>query len=71
VFDDVLKARRPVHGWLNRLVIMTAGEDPVAILKFAVLLLPHCPVGRTLLLWRENLTTSVGQWVMHDLRRTL
>src|SRR5262245_18132774 len=34
VLDNVLKTR-PIHGWLSRLVLSTAGEDKIAILKFA------------------------------------
>src|SRR5690348_11375375 len=35
VFDDVLKTK-PSHGWLNRFVISFFGENPFAILEFAV-----------------------------------
>ncbi|HEV2495059.1 MAG TPA: hypothetical protein VG204_18510 [Terriglobia bacterium] len=35
IFDSVLKSQ-PTHGWLNRLIMSTAGEDKIAILKFAV-----------------------------------
>jgi len=72
VFDDVLKAHRPVHGWLNRWVTTTAGEDPVAILKFAVAAVVLIALLDALCSYSEKyLTTSVSQWVMHDLRRTL
>jgi len=72
VFDDVLKAHRPVHGWLNRWVTATAGEDPVAILKFAVAAVVLIALLDALCSYSEKyLTTSVSQWVMHDLRRTL
>jgi ATP-binding cassette, subfamily B, bacterial len=71
VFDDVLKARA-VHGWLNRLVVSTVGEDPIAILRFAVLAVLLIALFDALCSYAEKyLTTSVSQWVMHDLRRTL
>ena len=35
IFDSVLESRH-THGWLNRLIMSTAGEDKIAILKFAV-----------------------------------
>src|SRR5215469_15429462 len=37
VLDSVLKSRRSIHGWLNRLFFSAAGHDKIAILKIAVL----------------------------------
>src|SRR5579863_9879348 len=34
VFDDVLKSK-PSHGWLDRLIISTMGQNPNAVLEFA------------------------------------
>ena len=71
VLDNVLRSR-PVHGWLNRLILSTVGNDSFAILKFAVLAVLLIAVVDALCSYAEKyLTTSVGQWVMHDLRRTL
>ena len=36
VLDNVLRPR-PIHGWLNRLILSTAGHDNLSILKFAAL----------------------------------
>jgi ATP-binding cassette subfamily B protein len=69
VFDSVLKAR-PVHGWLNHLVLSVAGTDKLAILKFAaVMVLGIAIIGAISSYVEKYVTTSVGQWVMHDMRR--
>ena len=71
VLDDVLR-EQPVHGWLSRFILSTVGRDSSAILKFAVLAVFFIAVAEALCSYAEKyLTTSVGQWVMHDLRRTL
>ena len=71
VLDNVLRAR-PIHGWLNRFILSTVGSDSLAILKFAVVAVLLIAVADALCSYAEKyLTTSVGQWVMHDLRRTL
>ncbi|HEV2492099.1 MAG TPA: ABC transporter ATP-binding protein [Terriglobia bacterium] len=71
VFDDVLKVKF-VHGWLNRFVVSMVGRDPIAILKFAVLAVLLIALFDALCSYTEKyLTTSVSQWVMHDLRRAL
>jgi subfamily B ATP-binding cassette protein MsbA len=71
VFDDVLKSRTG-QGWLNHLITAIAGTDRLAILKFAALgaVVIAC-IGAVCSYAEKYLTTSVGQWVMHDLRRTL
>jgi ATP-binding cassette, subfamily B, bacterial len=71
VLDNVLRARPP-HGWVNRLIQSTAGQDKIAILKFAAAAVIAIAVLDAVCSYTEKyLTTSVGQWVMHDLRRTL
>ena len=73
VFDNVLQAGQPhSHGWINRQVVSLSGADRLAILKFAaVAALAIAIVGAICSYAEKYLTTSVGQWVMHDLRRTL
>jgi ATP-binding cassette, subfamily B, bacterial len=69
---DYVVGTRPMHGWLNRMVLFFTGEDRMAILTFAVIaVLVIAVVGATCSYLEKYLTTSVGQWVMHDLRRTL
>ena len=71
VLDDVLKDR-PVHGWLNRLIFTVAGHDSFAILRFAALMIVAIAAVDALCTYvQQYVTTTVGQWVMHDLRRTL
>src|SRR5712691_10850537 len=71
VLDNVLKSR-PVHGWLNDLILSTVGEDPLDILKFAaVAVLAIAVIGAICSYTEKYVTTSIGQWVTHDLRRTL
>jgi subfamily B ATP-binding cassette protein MsbA len=73
VFDNVLKTkavRSP--GWLNHLIYSTAGDSRLSILKFAAVAALVIAVAGAIFSYTEKyLTTSVGQWVMHDLRRTL
>ena len=72
VLDNVLKSKAPT-GWLNSLICLHCGSRSIR----------HHQVGGDLP-WsqspflarsaptpRKLLTTSVGQWVMHDLRQTL
>jgi subfamily B ATP-binding cassette protein MsbA len=73
VFDDVIKTK-PGHeaGWLNHFIASTVGVDRLAVLKFAAIAaLIIAIVGAAFSYAEKFLTTSVGQWVMHDLRRTL
>src|SRR5579864_3956329 len=66
VLDNVLKSR-PIHGWLNPLILSIAGDDKYAILKFAALgVLTIAVVGAICSYTEKFVTTSVGQWVMHD-----
>jgi ATP-binding cassette subfamily B protein len=71
VLDSVLKSK-PVGGWLNHLILSTVGSDKLTILKFAAAAaLAIAVIGGLCSYTEKYLTTSVGQWVMHDLRRTL
>jgi ATP-binding cassette subfamily B protein len=71
VLDSVLKSK-PVGGWLNHLILSTVGSDKLTILKFAAAAaLAIAVIGALCSYTEKYLTTSVGQWVMHDLRRTL
>jgi len=71
VLDNVSKAK-PLHGWLNHLIVSLAGPDKYALVKFAALAVIGIAILGALCSYAEKyLTTSVGQWVMHDLRRTL
>ena len=71
VLDNVI-GHRASHGWLFALIKRTAGTEPRQILLFAcVAVLVIAVVDACCSYWEKYTTTSVGQWVTHDLRRTL
>jgi subfamily B ATP-binding cassette protein MsbA len=73
VIDNVVGSR-PLHGhgWLNHFIVSNFGNDSLAVLKFAAGgALVIAIFGAVCSYSEKYLTTSVGQWVMHDLRRTL
>jgi len=71
VLDNVLRSR-PMHGWLNDRILSIGGGDKLAIIKFAaVAVLVIAAIGAICSYTEKYLTTSIGQWVMHDLRRTV
>lgn len=71
VFDDILKPKDNT-GWLNNLVHSVAGTDKLLILKIAAIgALAIAVFGAVFSYFEKSSTTTVGQWVMHDLRRTL
>ena len=70
VFDDVFGSKR-MPDWLAG-IVGWIGVDKFSILNFAVLsVLAIAIVGALSSYFEKYLTTSVGQWVMHDLRRVL
>jgi subfamily B ATP-binding cassette protein MsbA len=71
VFDNILKPKENA-GWLNRLIHSVAGTDKLAILKIAAISALLIAIFGAICSYAEkSSTTTVGQWVMHDLRRTL
>jgi ATP-binding cassette subfamily B protein len=73
VLDNVLHSQSlHGHGWLNLRIQSITGGDPITTLKFAAgAALTIAIVGALCSYLEKSLTTSVGQWVMHDLRRKL
>lgn len=70
VFDHVFGSKR-MPDWLAS-AVSWLGEDKLSILNFAVLAVIAIAIFGALSSYLEKyLTTSVGQWVMHDLRRVL
>ncbi len=60
VFDSLLKSR-PVHGWLNHLILRTAGQDKLSILQFAaVAVLVIAAIDAICSYTEKYVTTSVG-----------
>jgi len=71
VIDYVLQSKH-MPQWLAALVTRFAGSNPYAILDTAVVSVAIIAVIGGISTYSEKyLTTSVGQWVTHDLRRTL
>ena len=70
VIDYVLQSKRPPD-WMS-VMVGWIGQNKLAVLNFAVVAVALIAiVGALSSLLEKYLTTSVGQWVMHDLRRTL
>ena len=68
---DYLLQDRPLPDWMVP-VVGWIGDDKLAILNFALIAVAAIAVVGAASSYLENhLTTKVGQWVMHDLRRTL
>ena len=71
VVDNLLKSK-PLQGTFGHLVTSVFGQSPYAILNFAVAAVAAVAVlGAISAYFEKYLTTSVSQWVGHDLRRTL
>src|SRR6266849_1253600 len=71
VLDNVLKSK-PLEGWLNQVTFFIDGTDKWAVLKFAAMaVLVIAVFGAICSYIHKRVVTTVGQWVSHDLRRTL
>ena len=71
VFDYVLGTKK-IPQWMSDVLGSTVGYDKPAILHFAVFsVLIIAIVGAISTYAEKYFTTSIGQWVMHDLRRAL
>ena len=71
VFDYVFGTKH-MPSWMSALIGATFGLNKVSILHFAILAVIVIALAGALSAYAEKyLTTSVGQWVMHDLRRIL
>jgi ATP-binding cassette, subfamily B, bacterial len=71
VIDNILQSKK-LPGWLQGSVASSFGNDKLAILNFAIAAVAAIAVLGAISSYTEKyLTTSVSQWVTHDLRRTL
>lgn len=71
VLDNVI-GHRQSHGWLMRVIHRTAGYTPQRILLFACIAVLVIALLDAVCTYGEKwVTTTVGQWVTHDLRRRL
>src|ERR1700686_5747021 len=71
VVDNILQSKK-LPGYLGGMVTGLFGQNKYAILNFAVAAVAIIAiVGAVSAYYEKYLTTSVSQWVGHDLRRTL
>jgi ATP-binding cassette subfamily B protein len=71
VIDNVL-GTKPLPSWLASWLIPIFGSDKAAMLNFAVLSVVFVALLNASSSYVQSLSmTTVGQWVMHDLRSTL
>jgi subfamily B ATP-binding cassette protein MsbA len=71
VIDNILQSKK-LPDWLQGFISTTFGHDKLPILNFAVAAVAGIAVlGAVSSYVEKYLTTSVSQWVTHDLRRTL
>jgi ATP-binding cassette subfamily B protein len=71
VIDNILQSKA-LPGWMGRFVSGMFGHDKIAILNLAVAAVAIIAVVGAISSYIEKyLTTTVSQWVTHDLRRTL
>lgn len=71
VLDNVI-THKTGHGWLTETIHRTVGDEPGHILILAcVAVLVIALVDAVCTYGEKWVTTTVGQWVTHDLRRTL
>ena len=71
VLDNVLHSKSS-HGWLNLLIAKHYGASSQGILTFAVLAVLAIAIFDAACGYADKyLSTSVGQWVTHDLRRAI
>ena len=71
VLDNVLRSKDQ-QGWLNNWILATFGNDKLSVIEFAALaVLVIALLGAACSYVEKYVTTTTGQWVTHDLRRTL
>jgi ATP-binding cassette, subfamily B, bacterial len=71
VLDNVI-ANKTEHGWLTRVIHRTFGTNAIHILLVACIAVMVIALIDAVCTYGEKwVTTTVGQWVTHDLRRAL
>ncbi|HWE06550.1 MAG TPA: ABC transporter ATP-binding protein [Rhizomicrobium sp.] len=71
VIDNVIKTK-PLPPWVSHIVVALAGTDRLAIVRVAAIgAIVIAVLGAACAYIQKRGATTVGQWVMHDLRRTM
>lgn len=71
VIDNILRSKKPA-GWIAAFVAHVFGQDKLPMLKFVIAaVLAIAVVGALCSYIEKYMTTTVAEWVAHDLRRTL
>ena len=71
VIDNVIRTK-PLSPWAHRIVLALAGDDRLSIVRAAAVgAVVIAIIGALCSYLQKRGTTTVGQWVMHDLRRTV
>lgn len=71
VLDNVI-GHKSSHGWLFRALTKTVGKQPMHLLGFACVAVLAIALLDAVCTYGEKwVTTTVGQWVTHDLRRRM
>src|SRR5215469_10195188 len=71
VLDNVVKTK-PLPPMLRRFMYWMGGSDPISIVRAAAIGgIAIAAIGALCSYAQKRGTTTVGQWVMHDLRRTV
>ncbi|MGB6944557.1 MAG: ABC transporter ATP-binding protein [Bryobacteraceae bacterium] len=71
VLDNVLRSKDK-QGWLNNWILATFGNNKLSVIEFAAAaVLVIALLGAACSYVEKYVTTTTGQWVTHDLRRTL
>lgn len=71
VIDSISQSKK-IGGWVGHFVTNNFGQDKITIINFAVAAVAAIAViGAVSSYLEKYLTTTVSQWVTHDLRRTL
>ena len=71
VIDNVIKTK-PLSPWAHSIVMALAGDDRLSIVRVAAIsAVVIAIIGAICSYAQKRGTTTVGQWVMHDLRRTV
>ena len=69
---DYVIANHPMPKWFNSLTNLVFGGDRVAILNFAIIAVAIITLVDSLSSYTQSyFMTSIGEWVGHDLRRTV